>query len=159
MEKQIKSLSEEENEPEIVPEAKPASGPTKKIVPVVLAIVVIILGITSGYFLAGLLGKKGKAELSGTTGITSVVVKGKEYGVKNVDGKDTAIGTIEQGGLNGEGTHKLLREGGPSQTVYLTSSAVDLDQFVGKKVQIWGETFKGQKTGWFMDVLKVKVLE
>ncbi|MBI2008472.1 hypothetical protein HYS82_02340, partial [Candidatus Amesbacteria bacterium] len=35
--------------------------------------------------------------------------------------RDTATGTLESCGLNGEGTHKLLRDGGPSQTVYLIS--------------------------------------
>jgi hypothetical protein len=30
---------------------------------------------------------------------------------------------------------------------------------VGKKVQVWGETFKGQKAGWLMDVGRIKALE
>jgi len=86
--------------------------------------------------------------------------QGKEVGSSDTKTfKDTAIGVIEKGGLNGEGTHKLIREGGPSQTAYLTSSVIDLDQFIGKKVQVWGETFKAQKAGWFMDVGRVKVLE
>ncbi len=69
------------------------------------------------------------------------------------------MGTLEKGGIDGEGTHKLIREGGESQTAYLTSSIIDLDPLVGKKVQVWGETFKGQKAGWLMDVGRVKVLE
>ncbi len=86
--------------------------------------------------------------------------QGKEVGSSDTKTfKDTAIGVIEKGGLNGEGTHKLIREGGPSQTAYLTSSVIDLDQFIGKKVQVWGETFKAQKAGWFMDVGRVKVIE
>jgi len=36
---------------------------------------------------------------------------------------------------------------------------VDLSQLIGRKVQVWGETFATQKAGWFMDVVKVKVLE
>lgn len=86
--------------------------------------------------------------------------KGSEVGSSDVKTfKDTAIGVIEGGGLDGEGTHKLIREGGPSQTAYLTSSIIDLDQFAGKKVQVWGETFKGQKAAWLMDVGRVKILE
>ena len=27
------------------------------------------------------------------------------------------------------------------------------------EVQIWGETFKGQKAGWLMDVGRIKVIE
>lgn len=86
--------------------------------------------------------------------------KGKEVGSTNLETfSDTATGVIEKGGINGEGSHKLIREGGPSQTAYLTSSVVDLDQFAGKKVQVWGETFSAQKAGWLMDVGRVKILE
>jgi hypothetical protein len=72
--------------------------------------------------------------------------------------KDTAEGKLEKGGLNGEGSHHLVRPGGESQTVYLTSSIVDLDKFVGSKVKIWGETFAAQKAGWLMDVGRLEVL-
>ena len=71
--------------------------------------------------------------------------------------KDPATGVIDKGGFNGEGTHKLVRAGGVSQTVYLTSSTIDLDALVGHQVTIWGQTFKGQKVGWLMDVGRVKV--
>ena len=73
--------------------------------------------------------------------------------------KDKAEGTLEEGGIDGEGTHKLIRPGGANQTVYLTSSVIDLDEFVGKKVEVWGETNKGQKAGWLMDVGRVRVLD
>lgn len=71
--------------------------------------------------------------------------------------KDPATGVIDKGGFNGEGTHKLVRTGGISQTVYLTSSTIDLDALVGHQVTIWGQTFKGQKVGWLMDVGRAKV--
>lgn len=73
--------------------------------------------------------------------------------------RDSAQGTLESGGLNGEGTHKLVRDGGPNQTVYLISSIVDLDQYSGKKVQVWGETIKAQRAPWLMDVGRLKILE
>ena len=69
----------------------------------------------------------------------------------------TATGVLDKGGLSGEGTHKLVRPGGLSQTVYMTSSVIDLDTLVGHQVTVWGETFKGQKAGWLMDVGRVKV--
>lgn len=72
---------------------------------------------------------------------------------------NTAQGYLEAGGIDGEGSHRLLREGGPSQTVYLTSSITDLDKMVGMEVKVWGETYKGQKAGWLMDVGKVKVVD
>lgn len=73
--------------------------------------------------------------------------------------KDSAVGYLELGGLEGEGSHKLLRPGGGAQTVYLTSTVTDLDKLEGMEVQIWGETFKGQKAGWLMDVGRIKVIE
>lgn len=73
--------------------------------------------------------------------------------------RDSAEGILQEGGVDGEGSHNLVRVGGPSQTVYLTSSIVDLDLFVGHRVKIWGETFAAKKAGWLMDVGRVKVLE
>jgi len=70
-----------------------------------------------------------------------------------------AEGTLEKGGIDGEGSHHLVRVGGESQTVYMTSSIIDLDQFIGRKVKIWGETIGAEKAGWFMDVGKLEVLE
>lgn len=124
---------------------------------VILGLVILGLmavGILSGYFLSGKVGRLGGSVAPGATS------KGKEIGSADVKTfKDTAVGIMEKGGLEGEGTHKLIREGGPSQTAFLTSSIIDLDQFVGKKVQVWGETFAAQKVGWLMDVGRVKILE
>ena len=53
----------------------------------------------------------------------------------------------------------LLREGGESQTAYLTSSVLDLDMFIGRKVQVWGQTFDSTNVAWLMDIGKIKVLE
>lgn len=65
---------------------------------------------------------------------------------------DEAEGKLKKGGIEGEGTHHLERPGGESQNVYLTSSAVDLSLFEGKKVKIMGKTYTSEKAGWFMDV-------
>jgi len=120
-------------------------------IPLAAAIIIILLGVATGY---GLVAKSGSADTSGTA------QKGQEVGSTNEKVfKDTATGTLEKGGVDGEGTHKLIREGGPSQTAYLNSSVIDLDQYVGKKVQVWGETNKGQKASWLMDVGKLKILE
>lgn len=72
--------------------------------------------------------------------------------------KDSAEGILREGGIEGEGNFHLERPGGPSQNVYLTSSVVDLSQFVGKKVRVWGETFASEKAGWLMDVGLVEIL-
>lgn len=87
------------------------------------------------------------------------LVIGQLYGDTGKTFTDTATGTIIKGGINGEGTHTLEREGGKSQNATLTSSTVDLDLFVGKKVEIKGETNASTKAGWFLDVGIIKILE
>lgn len=53
-----------------------------------------------------------------------------------------------------EGTHVLVRQTGTP--VALTSSVIDLSQYEGKKVKVFGETQKAVKEGWLMDVGKVE---
>jgi hypothetical protein len=87
------------------------------------------------------------------------LVVGQSYGDTGKTFTDSATGTIIKGGINGEGTHTLEREGGKTQNAALTSSTVDLDLFIGKKVEIKGETNSSTKAGWFLDVGIVKILE
>ncbi len=115
-------------------------------------IIIIFAGILSGYFLVN---PSSNAKQSGKGGIFD---NSKVVGSTNTQiFKDTAEGVLEVGGINGEGTHKLVRPGGDSQTAYLTSSVVNLDEYVGKKVKVWGETLAAQKAGWFMDVGRLEV--
>lgn len=137
---------------------QPQNQLIKTVVPVVLIVLVMGAGIFTGYKTSKVKGATSSKLLTGEIAKEDIV-KGREYGMKDPGKTDSTIGVVEKGGINGEGTHKLLREGGPSQTVYITSSVLDLDQFVGEKIQIWGETNKGQKVGWLMDVIKVKVLD
>lgn len=83
----------------------------------------------------------------------------KLYGNLSKAFKDSATGTLEKGSINGEGTHILNRPGGPSQRASLTSSVVDLDLFVGKKVEVKGETNASNKTAWLLDVGTIKIVE
>lgn len=120
------------------------------------AVAIIAIGVAIGYVLAN---RPMGATLSAVTG--GKIVQSKKV-IGSLDEKefpDTTEGQLEKGGINGEGTHKLIREGGPSQTAYLTSSVIDLDQFVGKKVKVWGKTFAAQKAGWLMDVGRLEILE
>jgi len=131
-----------------------ASG-SKNLVMVIVAVVVVGFGILTGWLLSGV--SKGKTQKVTGTNVTQTK---KEAGISDEKTfKDTAQGLLKEGGINGEGTHHLERDGGPSQYVYLTSSVIDLDSFVGKNVQVWGETIKGAKAGWLMDVGRVKVLD
>ena len=73
--------------------------------------------------------------------------------------KDSAEGVLRAGGHeSGEGSFHLERPGGEDQTAYLTSSTVDLSEYIGKNVRVHGETFQAQQAGWLMDVGFVEVL-
>jgi len=116
---------------------------------VVLAVyvVLVLLGVGTGYLLSR----------SGAAG-PSVIQTDKVSGSTDTKTfKDSAEGTIEKDGAAGEGTHQLVRDGGPSQTVTLISSVVDLDLFAGKKVKVWGQTMAAKKVAWLMDVGKVEL--
>ena len=120
-----------------------------------ITIMVVVAGLASGLLLSGAVSGGSGDNSSLTTNISSST---NEAGVKDVSGLDTASGKLFEGGISGEGTHRLERAGGPSQTVYLTSTSVDLSSFIDKNVQIWGLTMSSKKAGWLMDVSKIKVL-
>lgn len=131
--------------------------------PAGIILLIIFAGGITGWFLANRGGLPvGPIQTKKLTGGAELVQGPKEVGIKDIKTfRDTAEGKIEinDNGDIPEGSHKLLRPGGPSQTAYLTSSVVDLGQFLGKCVQVWGETFAAQKVGWLMDVGRVKVLD
>ena len=133
---------------------------------VVGIVIALLLGGISGFGIykikgGGSGGGVGKAPTTNQTGEIeeSKIKVGEVYGFDDELFKDTAEGTIEEGGGNGEGTHKLVREGGEDQNAYLTSSVLDLDSFIGRKVKVWGQTYASQKVGWLMDIGKIEVLE
>ena len=126
--------------------------PDKKIL-MAGVLVIILAGVVSGWALV----KRGKGQSVGKEEKVKVVKSVGSTDVKTF--KDSAIGVLEKGGVNGEGTHHLTREGGPSQTAYLTSSVINLDEYVAKKVRVWGETFAAEKAGWLMDVGRIDILE
>lgn len=132
---------------------------TKQTKGIVLGVflVMILLGVVTGYFISG-------AKKSGTGNAASAAAGPTATG-KNVFGSadtktftDSATGTIEKGGISGEGTHKLIREGGATQTACLVSSVLDLDQFVGKKVKVTSKTMDAKSCPWLMDVGQIEVL-
>ncbi len=136
--------------------AEPVVATKKSLKPLVLGVygLVIALGIGTGYLLSRRVGP------SSQVATPTFVNTGKVAGVTDERTfKDSAVGTVEKGGLDGEGTHKLVREGGESQTAFLISSVVDLDQYIGKKVKVWGQTFAAEKAAWLMDVGKIELQE
>ncbi len=132
---------------------------TKQIKIIIGAVFVLMVGfgILTGYVIAG---KKPTATTSSTASAGPTATGKNVFG--SADSKtftDSATGVIEKDGISGEGTHKLVREGGPSQTACLVSSVLDLDQFVGKKVKVTSKTMDAKKCPWFMDVGRIEVLE
>lgn len=131
-----------------IPESKSKGG---------LLILILFFAIIAGSFSGFVLAKS--QVLSRVAPAAGEKIKSKtEAGVKDEKTfRDSAEGKLVKGGIDGEGTHHLERTGGESQNVYLTSSVVNLDDFVGKKVKIYGETFAGQKAGWLMDVGRIEI--
>jgi hypothetical protein len=148
--KEVRPIDSDEDETETSASMKPI---------VLVLAVLVLLGVGTGYILSrGSLSLKfgGKSTTTGSA-ITSNGSNTKTVGVSDTKTfSDSATGTVQAGGIDGEGTHQLVREGGPSQTVYLISSVVDLDQFIGKKVKVWGQTIAAKKAAWLMDVGKVE---
>lgn len=137
--------------------------------PKIIYIVIVVLAIISGFSISRFLPTQVSVSDSGTdiskNKEATKIIEGQEikvgttYGNLSKNFSDSTIGVIKSGGVNGEGTHTLLREGGVTQNAALTSSVVDLDLFVDKKVEVKGETNDSNKTGWFMDVGSIKILE
>lgn len=144
----------ETQEDQIVPPRKEEYSSMNTII-IGVYVVLLILGVGTGYLLSGGKSMKSTSGQAGGMVNTKTVVGSTD----TTTFKDSAEGTIEKGGFDGEGTHKLIREGGPSQTAYLISSVVDLDTYAGKKIRVWGQTIAAKKAQWLMDVGKIEMLE
>lgn len=128
-----------------------------KIVPVVIVAIIVLAGVFSGLVVAS---RNKSQEQSGVIKEEELSGEAKESFTQTF--RDEAEGTIEKNDKldkYAQGTHRLIRPGGEDQTAYLTSSVLDLDEFVGKKVKVYGETFGSQQVGWLMDVGKVEELQ
>ena len=119
----------------------------------------IVIAIVAGPGLGRLITRVTVKQEKSTTSTNETTTKKSAGIVDKKTFKDNAEGLLKEGGIDGEGNFHLERAGGESQNVYLTSTTVDLSQFVGKKVKVWGETFSAEKAGWLMDVGLVEVLQ
>lgn len=128
------------------------SNPIKLLIGIIA--VTVTLGILTGYSLS----TKGKSNF-GSAGLNVGAPKTAQQDSRTF--KDFAEGTLKARPQPSdpseyvEGTHFLERPG--AVPVALTSSVVDLSQYEGKKVKVFGETQKALKEGWLMDVGKVEV--
>lgn len=130
-----------------------------------IIIVTVLAGLTTGYFVARTRLQLPGSSLLAPSALTqnpedaASVKVGDIFGSADKDSfSDSAIGIIQPGGVEGEGSHHLERGTDESQWVYLTSSVIDLDLFLTTEVELWGETFQGKKAGWLMDVGRIKVM-
>ncbi|MDD4938173.1 MAG: hypothetical protein PHX34_04155 [Candidatus Shapirobacteria bacterium] len=134
---------------------------------IIIIVIVTVFAITSGFWISRFWPSQTAVSLSdlesNTVGSSAVDAESLKVGViyGNIEKtfQDTATGVIEKGNINGEGTHILNRDGGVSQRASLISSTIDLDLFVGKKVELKGETNASTKTAWLIDVGNIKILE
>jgi len=123
------------------------------------SVLVVLLGVGTGWLLSGSRASTGKHQVVvGESGGADKSGSDSEVG-EVTDEAHEAEGTLLEGGLDGEGTYRLEREGGSSQTICLTSTVLDLSSFVDKKVVLWGETMSSVQCPWLMDVVKIKEIE
>ncbi len=128
-----------------------------KFLPILAILLIVIAGILSGLIFSS----RNKAIKQASQGFSTEELSGEQKQSFNQTFRDEAEGVVDKNDKldkYAQGTHKLIRPGGESQTAYLTSSVLDLDVYVGKKVKVYGETFGSAQVGWLMDVGKVDVL-
>jgi len=151
---------------------KPTPAPqiTSPATPKYVYAIIIVIAITVGFWVSRFWpSQTTTVSVDSDTSLidnqASKIVEGEEIKVGVVYGNlsktfaDSATGIIKSGGVNGEGTHTLERPGGVTQNAALTASVVDLDLFVGKQVEVKGETNKSNKAAWLMDVGSIKITE
>ncbi|MBP9702966.1 hypothetical protein KBD69_04740 [Candidatus Woesebacteria bacterium] len=153
------------NQPEGIP-MQPVQSKKNLIMPILL-----IIGVVGGLFLGYQLAKDklllaggdatpGASKLAQNPDSAASVKAGDVFGAADEKTfRDQAEGVLQPGGIEGEGSHHIERGANASQWVYVTSSVVDLDLFIGHQVTVWGETNSGKKAGWLMDVGRLKVQE
>lgn len=150
--------------PVLTPSAPEKGIPMQKVNPriaLIVSLLTLAAGLSSGWFLFGILKPASQANNSPIAQVAGDKIQaGDIFGSADLSPfPDTVEGYLESGGIDGEGSHHLLRPGGKAQTVYLTSSVTDLEKLIGMQIKIWGETYKGQKAGWLVDVGRIEVLD
>ncbi len=118
----------------------------------------VLLGTIAGYLLSK--NNNNTSPLaSSNSSSTNTIPKSPQQDTQTfsdfAEGVIQPMPTPKNPGTYVEGTHLLIRSG--AVPVALTSSVVDLNQYNGKKVKVYGQTQKALKVGWLMDVGKVEV--
>lgn len=157
----------EEIKPQITPNTTLRSVPPRlsflkraNIIPIVLIALVVVAGIFTGIVLSSRGKNAAKAKAASKASINEDTLNPEQKQSFTQTFRDSSDGVIQKNDTMdkyAQGTHRLVRPGGEDQTAFLTSSVLDLDQFIGKKVKVFGETFGSSQVGWLMDVGKVEV--
>ena len=154
----LNDVSGQENQSVLRSFSKPKKFNMKKLAMPALGLLVVIVGIGSGWGLSKITAQDDNANL--VQADKNIKESDTEAGMENTDQfPDEAEGVLMEGGREGEGTHYLDRGLGEEKNVYLTSTVISLQNFVGKKVKVWGNTLSAQKVGWLMDVGRIKVTQ
>ena len=125
--------------------------------------VVVVLSLIAGTGTGFILAKTGEKSSSGTiTSVTPGNAPPKSAQQDNQTFRDFAEGVIQnkpspKPGQKDYSEGSVLLQRQCAVPVALTSSVVDLSQYMGKKVKVYGETQKALEEGWLMDVGKVEV--
>ena len=156
------NLNSSQSQPQTTDQLRtvPKQAKFAKILPYFIVLVIVGLGIFTGLVASSV--QKTKAQNHQAVSLAEEELSPEQQQSFAQTFRDEAEGTVEKNDdldKYAQGTHKLLRSGGESQTAYLTSSVLDLDEYVGKKVKVFGETFGSSQVGWLMDVGKVEVQE
>jgi hypothetical protein len=119
-----------------------------------ILILALVAGVTTGYFLSASGNSNKENNLIPINNTPKTAQQDNRTFRDFAEGKITKKPEPKAGDDYGEGTHLLVRQN--AVPVALTSSVVDLSQYEGKNVKIYGETQKAIKEGWLMDVGKVE---
>lgn len=152
----MRTLLEDQPKPNFIHKLKKPKSFTQLLIYVV--VVTLLTGVGTGYILAS---SGGKSETASSVVGTKEPPKNAQQDTRTfrdfAEGKITKKPASKDNDTYTEGTHILVRDKGVPVT--LTSSVVDLNQYEGKKVKVYGETQKALESGWLMDVGRVEELK
>lgn len=114
-----------------------------------VCLVAILLGIFSGFYLSS-----NKPDTASKAQAQKATEENANVQIDENLIKDTVSGVLREGGVNGEGTHKIETGNGD---VAILSGSLYLDSFIGNKVTVWGRSISSPNVDWLIDVAKVKV--
>ena len=150
---------DDKESPHILKEFPGSKEKIKANVFMILGVLVFVIGgIATGWFLSGGKFSKENKNASQNSQVKSTKNETEEGTLDESVKYQEAEGMLVAGGIKGEGTYHIERDGGPTKYVYLTSTVISIDRFVGKKVKVWGETISGIYAPWLMDVAKIQII-